>query len=59
MKPKHSMMETSAFDNHQNATYGTGHLHIGSVACSEHGHHQNYKINLRLHLAMASAKSVY
>ena len=41
-----------------NATCNTDHLHISSLTCSEHGHHQNYKINLRL-LAMASAKSVY
>ena len=37
----------------------TGHLHVSSLTCSEHRHHQNYKINLRLHLVMASAKSVY
>ena len=42
-----------------NATFNTGHLHVSSLTCSEHGHCLNYKINLRLHLAMASAKSVY
>ena len=42
-----------------NAISKTGHLHASSLTCSEHEHHQKYKINLRLHLVMASAKSVY
>ena len=41
-----------------NATCNTGHMHVSSLTCSEHGHHQNYKMNLRLHLAMASVKSI-
>ena len=42
-----------------NASCDTGHPHMSSLTCSEHGHSHNYKINLRLHLVMASAKSVY
>ena len=42
-----------------NATCNTGHLHISSLTCSGHGHCQNYKIYLRLHLVMAGVKSVY
>ena len=42
-----------------NATCNTGHLHVSSLTCSEHRHSQSYKINLRLHLGMASVKSVY
>ena len=42
-----------------NATCNTGHLHVSSLTCIEHGNHQNYKINLKLNLAMARAKSVY
>ena len=37
----------------------TGHLHNSSLTCSKHGHHQNHKISLRLHLTITSAKSVY
>ena len=37
----------------------TGHLHTTSLTCSEHRHHQNYIVNLKLHLAVASAKSVH
>ena len=42
-----------------NVMCNTGYLHISSLTCSEHGHHQNYKIDLKLHLAMASVKSLY
>ena len=42
-----------------NAMYDTGHLHVSSLTCSECGHCQIYKINFRLHLVMASVKSVY
>ena len=41
-----------------NATYDTGYLYDGSLIYSEHGHHQNYEINIMLHLAIASAKFV-
>ena len=36
----------------------TGHLHISSLTHSEHGYHQDYKVNYRLHLAKASVKSL-
>ena len=42
-----------------NAICDTGHLHVSSLTCSEHGHCQNHKINLRFHLVVASVKSVY
>ena len=42
-----------------NATCNTGHLHISSLAYSEHRHHQNQKINFRLYLVKASMKCVY
>ena len=42
-----------------NATCNTGHLHISSLSHSEHRHHQDYKINYRLHLAIASVRSLY
>ena len=48
-------MHTIAINN---AMYDTGDLHISSLTCSEHRHCQNYKINLRLHLVIASVKSV-
>ena len=37
----------------------TGHLHISSLAYSEHRHHQNDKINFRLYLVKASVKFAY
>ena len=39
-----------------NATCNTGHLHVSSLAYSEHRHQQNYRINFRLCLGEASAK---
>ena len=42
-----------------NAICDTGHLHISSLTHSEHRHHQDYKINYRLHLVIASAKSLH
>ena len=42
-----------------NATCDTGHPHISSLTCSEHRHHQDYKVNHRLHLAIANMKPAY
>ena len=42
-----------------NATCNTGHLHVSSLTHSEHRHHQDYKLNYRLHLLVGSAKSLH
>ena len=42
-----------------NATCDTGHLHVSSLIHSEHRHCQDYKINYRLYLVIASAKSLH
>ena len=42
-----------------NTMCGTGHLHASPLTCSEHRHHQNYKVNHKLHLAVASMKFVF
>ena len=43
----------------KSATCNTGHLHVSSLTHSEHRHHQDYEINYRLHLVIASARSLY
>ena len=36
----------------------TGPLYISSLTHNEHGHHQDYEVNYRLHLAKANVKSL-
>ena len=37
----------------------TDHLHISSLTCSEHGHHQDYGVNYNLYSAKSNAKSLF
>ena len=42
-----------------NAICDSGHLHSSSLTYSEHKHCRNYKINVKVGLAEASANFVY
>ena len=42
-----------------NAMCNTSNLYFSSLTCSEHRYCRNYKLNYRLHLAVASAKSLH
>ena len=42
-----------------NVTCDIGHLHISSLICSKHGHHQDYEENHNLKLVKSNVKTLY
>ena len=42
-----------------NATCNTGHLHVSSLTCSEHGHCQDYEVIYNLNLAKCNMKPLH